>query len=68
MSARRHHAFGPAAIKVAHDLTAIGLTPDDYVLDALHEVHRRNPNLTFRDFWGAAVLAQSLTMKPVGNA
>jgi hypothetical protein len=68
-SAQRHQTFGPQAIAVGHFLTAeAGLIPDDDVLAALAEIRKRWPALSFRDFWGAAVLAQALALKPRGSA
>ena len=67
MNAPRH-VFGPDAIAAARTLRAMRIAPGDDVIDALAEINRRHPSLSFRDFWGAAVLAQALAIKPRGNA
>jgi hypothetical protein len=64
----RHRPFGPPAIAVAKFLVAEGLPPSDSIIAALHEIHRRHPALSFRDFMGAAVLAQALSLDPEGSA
>jgi hypothetical protein len=67
MSTRRHR-FGPRAVEVAHFMRALHMTPGDDVLAALAEINCCHPSLTFRDFWGAAVLAQALAMNVEGHA
>jgi hypothetical protein len=60
------HKFGPRAVAVGHFL-AYGDVPGD-TADFLEENNRRWPGLSFRDFWGGYVLAESLTWKIEGKA
>lgn len=65
MSDRIHHRFGPHVIQIARFLAESEIPPDS-VVQFFVEVSRRWPGI--RDFMGAAVLAEALAMKPVGNA
>jgi hypothetical protein len=58
--------FGPRAIEVGR-LLAYADVPGD-TADFLEEINRRWPDPSFRDFWGAYVLAESLAWKPEGRA
>jgi hypothetical protein len=60
------HTFGPRAVAVGHFL-AYADVPGD-TADFLQEINRRWPDLSFRDFWGAYVLAQALLQKTEGAA
>jgi hypothetical protein len=62
-----HHRFGSHVIALAHFLADTEVAPTDTVA-FLIEVNRRWPGLSFRDFMGAAVLAEALAMKTEGNA
>jgi hypothetical protein len=64
----KHHSFGPRAIEVAHWL-APRIYREDTV-DLLEQINRKWPELSFREFWGAAVLAEALavTSNPAGHA
>jgi hypothetical protein len=64
----RHRPFGPEAVKVAYHLRHAGLTPGNDVIALLEQINRHHPSLTFRDFWGATVLAQALALAPQGSA
>jgi hypothetical protein len=60
------HEFGPTAIAVGHFLAfadVLGTT-----IDFVEVMNRRWPDLSFRDFWGAFVLAESLAWMPKGSA
>ena len=61
-----HYRFGPHVIALTHFMR----DPDAPVemVPFLEEVNRRWPGLSFRDFFGAAVLAEALAMKTEGNA
>jgi hypothetical protein len=65
MSAPRH-TFGPRAIEIGNFL-AHGWVDGDTV-DWLEAINARWPDLSFRDFWGAYVLALALTQETEGNA
>ena len=67
-STDRHIVSGPAAIAVGHFMVAVDVVPDDSVLDVLAEIHERWPDLTFKDFFGAGILAQALALQPRGSA
>jgi hypothetical protein len=60
------HTFGPRAIEVGRFL-AYADVPGG-TADFLAEINRRWPDLSFRDFWGAYVLAESLAWKPEDSA
>ena len=68
MSDRRipRHTFGPRAVEVGHFI-AYADVPGDTV-DFLEKINRRWPDLTFRDFWGAYVLALALAMQTEGRS
>ena len=64
--APEHRAFGPQVIEIA-----CFLAPEIGHVDTVslfEEVDRRWPELSFRDFLGAAVLAEALAMKTEGSA
>jgi hypothetical protein len=63
----RRCSFGPHVIRLASFLRDSKVPPDD-VVGFLHEVDRRWPGLSFRDFLGACVLAEALAMQPRGRA
>jgi hypothetical protein len=70
MSDDRHktiqrHKFSPRAIEVGRFL-AYGDAADTRAF--LEEINRRWPDLSFRDFWGAYVLAEAVAWKPEGRA
>jgi hypothetical protein len=60
------HRFSPRAIEVAHFLIRADVEGD--TADFLAAIDRRWPGLSFRDFWGAYVLADALTWKAEGKA
>jgi hypothetical protein len=64
MNAPRH-TFGPRAIAVGRFLAYADVDGD--TADFLAAIHRRWPDLSFRDFWGGYVLAAALLMKTEGN-
>jgi hypothetical protein len=68
MSDRRIHPqkFGPSAIEVAHFLIRADVEGD--TADFLAAIDRRWPGLSFRDFWGAYVLAEAVAWKTEGKA
>ena len=59
MSAREYR-FPTEAIEVAEILGESCVLPDAIVLDALKAIHKRNPNLSFRDFVTGVYLARTL--------
>jgi hypothetical protein len=61
------HTFGPKAIAVGNFLAHTDIPGAD-TADFLEEIDRRWPDLSFRDFWGAFVLALALRMKTEGKA
>jgi hypothetical protein len=64
---RPQNNFGPHVIAIARFLANTEVAPEDTVA-FLIEVNRRWPGLSFRDFMGAAVLAEALAMKTVRMA
>jgi hypothetical protein len=58
--------FGPQVVALAHFMRDPD-APFDMV-PFLEEVDRRWPGLSFRDFFGACVLAEALAMKVEGTA
>jgi hypothetical protein len=68
MTVHVRHRFGPVAIQLAKQMHADGVVPHDTTLAALEQIAREHPTLSFHDFWGAAVLAQALAIKPKGRA
>jgi hypothetical protein len=62
----RHYTFGPEVIAVAKFLAPLISRSDTIAL--FQEVDRRWPELSFRDFLGAAVLAEALALEPRGRA
>jgi hypothetical protein len=65
---RRRHVFGPRVVEIAHFLAPQIRCSDTVTL--FEQVDHRWPDLSFRDFRGAAVLAEVLTVtaKPAGRA
>jgi hypothetical protein len=63
----RYGPYGPTVIEIAHFLADAPYATEQHIT-VLHEVDRRWPGLTFRDFLGAAVLAEALAMRPQGEA
>ena len=63
-----HRRFGPHVIAIARFLADTDDVPAREVVRFFEEVDRRWPGLSFRDFLGAAVLAEALAMKTEGNA
>jgi hypothetical protein len=61
-----HYKFGPQVIEIAKFLTPLISCCDTVSL--FQEVDRRWPSLSFRDFLGAAVLAEALALEPEGRA
>lgn len=68
MSDRRipHHKFGPRAVEVGRFIAYANVSGD--TADFLEAINRRWPDLSFRDFWGAYVLAQAMAMPTEGRA
>jgi hypothetical protein len=67
--AQRHiprHKFGPRAAEVGRFLMTADVPGDTAAF--LKEIDRRWPDLSFRDFWGAYVLANALLWKTKGTA
>jgi hypothetical protein len=64
----RRHRFSHRATEVALVMHALHMTSDAAVLAVLAKINRRHPSLMFHDFWGAAVLAQAMAIKPEGHA
>jgi hypothetical protein len=62
---KRHTAFGPKAIAVGRFL-AYADVPGN-TADFLEAIDRRWPDLSFRDFWGAFVLALALRTETEGE-
>ena len=58
--------FGPQVIEIAKFLAPLIACCDTVSL--FQEVDRRWPELSFRDFLGAAVLAEALVLEPRGRA
>ena len=58
--------FGPQVIEIAKFLAPLIACCDTVSL--FQEVDRRWPELSFRDFLGAAVLAEALALEPRGRA
>jgi hypothetical protein len=67
MSTHRHRTFGPHVITLAYFLRESEVPPGE-VVHFFEEVDRRWLDLSFRDFLGAAVLAEALAMKTEGSA
>src|ERR1700741_1222941 len=67
-SSPHRHVFRPPTIAVGHFIVGAGVVPDDEVLAVLPEIQRRWPGLSFRDFWGACILAAALAPKQEGSA
>jgi hypothetical protein len=63
----RYGPYGPTVIEIAHFLADAPYATENHI-DVLYEVDRRWPGLSFRDFLGAAVLAEALAMEPKGRA
>jgi hypothetical protein len=61
-----HYKFGPNVIAIAKFLVPLITCTDTVSL--FQEVDRRWPDLSFRDFLGAAVLAEALALEPRGRA
>jgi hypothetical protein len=59
------HRFSPRAVEVGRFL-AYGDAADTRAF--LEEINCRWPDLSFRDFWGAYVLAEAVAWKPEGKA
>jgi hypothetical protein len=64
--ATREYKFGPHVIEIASFLAPL-LTHTDTV-SLLEQVDHRWPELSFRDFFGAAVLAEAIALEPRGQA
>jgi hypothetical protein len=62
----RHYKFGPQVLEIARFLAPLNSTSDTVSL--FQEVDRRWPQLSFRDFLGAAVLAEAIALEPRGRA
>ena len=60
------YKFGPQVIEIARFL--IPLIAHCDTVSLFQEVDRRWPELSFRDFLGAAVLAEVLALEPRGRA
>jgi hypothetical protein len=58
--------FGPQVIEIAKFL--VPLIACCGTVSLFQEVDRRWPELSFRDFLGAAVLAEALALEPRGRA
>jgi hypothetical protein len=58
--------FGPHVPEIARFLAEAGATADSVAF--LVEIDRRWPGLSFRDFLGAAVLAEAFALKTAGTA
>ena len=67
-STDQRFVFGPAAIAVGQFIIAATVVPDNSILGVLAEIHQRWPDLTFKDFFGAGILAQALALQPEGSA
>jgi hypothetical protein len=65
-SGKAPQRFGPHVPALARFLAEAGATADSVAL--LVEVNQRWPNLSFRDFMGAAVLAEAFALKTAGTA
>jgi hypothetical protein len=63
---RPHSNFGPHVPALARFMATTAATADSVAL--LVEIDRRWPGLSFRDFMGAAVLAEAFVMKTEGTA
>jgi hypothetical protein len=61
-----HKPFGPQVIEIAKFL--VPLIPCGDAVSVFQEVDRRWPELSFRDFLGAAVLAEALALESRGRA
>ena len=60
------HCFGPRAIAVGRFIAYADVPAD--TADFLEAINKRWPDLGFRDFWGAYVLAEALAMETEGSA
>ena len=63
---RTSYNFGPQVIEIAKFL--VPLIACCGTVSLFQEVDRRWPELSFRDFLGAAVLAEALALEPRGRA
>jgi hypothetical protein len=63
-----YYRFGPHVIALAHFLADTDEVPANEGVRFFEEVDRRWPGLSFRDFVGAAVLAEAMAMKTEGSA
>ena len=61
-----HKVFGPQVIEIAKFLVPLISSAD--TISLFTEVDRRWPDLSFRDFLGAAVLAEALALETRGQA
>jgi hypothetical protein len=64
---RQPERFGPHVPAIARFI-ATGAFEPDQTLSLLEEINCRWPNLSFRDFFGARVLAAAMRMETEGNA
>jgi hypothetical protein len=64
----RHYVFGPHVIRLAYFIRAYPELSPTGMVPFFEEIDRRWPGLSFRDFMGAAALAEMLAMQPRGRA